>query len=99
VLKRIITRFPNNENIRTGVVISLENTGGVMGEFGFANALRDKLEIVRKWQTDTRPEVRAFAEAHIQSLQLRIADEQRRAEERKALRELEYDQGDEFKSD
>ena len=99
VLKRIVKRFPNDENIRTSVIISLESTGVVMGEFGIANALRDKLEIVRKWQTDPRPEVRAFADAHIQSLQLRIADEQRRAEERKALRELEYDQGDELKKD
>jgi hypothetical protein len=97
VLKRIIKRFPKNENIRTSVIISLESTGVVMGEFGFANALREKLEIARSWQTDPRPEVRAFADAHIHSLQLRIADEQRRAEERKALRELEYDQGDESK--
>jgi hypothetical protein len=99
VLKRIVNRFPNDESIRTSVIISLESTGVLMGEFGFANALRDKLEIARKWQTDPRPEVRAFADAHIQSLQLRIADEQRRAEERKALRELEYDQGDELKKD
>jgi hypothetical protein len=99
VLKRIIKRFPNDENIRTSVIISLGSTGAVMGEFGFANALRDKLEIARSWQTDSRPEVRSFADAHIQSLQLRIADEQRRAEERKALRELEYDQLDELKNE
>jgi hypothetical protein len=99
VLKRIIKRFPSDESIRTSVIVSLESTGVVMGEFGFANALRDKLEIARNWLTDTRPEVRAFADAHIRSLQLRIADEQRRAEERKALRELEYDQGDEPKNE
>jgi hypothetical protein len=98
-LKRIVKRFPNDENIRTSVSISLESTGVVMGELGFANALRDKLEIARKWKTDPRPEVRAFADAHIQSLQLRIANEHRRAEERKALRELEYDQGEELKKD
>ena len=99
VLKRIIVKFPNDENIQTSVIISLESTGVVSGEFGFANALRDKLEIARKWQTDPRPEVRTFADAHIQSLQLRIVDEQRRAEERKALRELEYDQGEKLKED
>ncbi len=90
VLKVLIVRFPDNEDIRTGVVISLENTGVVMGEFGFANALREKMAVVRKWQDDPRPEVRAFAERHLRSLEIRIADEQRRAEERKALRELEY---------
>jgi hypothetical protein len=95
VLKRIIKRFPNDESIQTSVIISLESTGVVMGEFGFADALRDKLETARSWQTDPRSEVRAFADAHIQRLQLRIADQQRRAEERKALREPEYDQRDE----
>ncbi|MEJ0074079.1 MAG: hypothetical protein WDO17_01300 [Alphaproteobacteria bacterium] len=96
VLKQVIAKFPNDDNIRTSVVISLENTGVVMGEFGFANALREKLEIARTWLTDPRPEVRAFAEGHIRSLELRIASEQRRAEERKALRELEYDRDDEL---
>ncbi|KRR29542.1 hypothetical protein [Bradyrhizobium retamae] len=99
VLKRIIKRFPKDESIRTSVIISLESTGIVRGEFGFADALRDKLEIARGWQTDPRPEVRAFADAHIHSLQLRIADEQQRAEERKALRELQYEQTDELKDE
>ena len=94
VLKLIIARFPNDESVRTSVVISLESTGVVMGEFGFADALRGKLEIARKWQSDPRPEVRAFAQAHARSLEVRIVDEQRRAEERKALRELQYDKGD-----
>jgi len=97
VLKRIVIRFPHDDNIQTSIVISLESTGVVMGEFSFANALRDKLEIARSWLTDPRPEVRAFAERHVRSLQVRIASEQRRAEERKALRELEYDRGEEPK--
>jgi hypothetical protein len=66
-----------------------------MGEFGFADALREKLEMVRKWAEDPRPEVRAFAEDEMRSLELRITDEQRRAEGRKALRELEYDSDNE----
>ena len=98
-MKRIIQRFPNDESIRTSVIISLESTGIFMGEFGFADALRDKLEIARRWQTDPRSEVRAFADAHIRSLRLRIADEQRRAEERKALRELQYERTDELRDE
>lgn len=95
ILKRLLVRFPKDERVRTGVVISLESTGVVMGEFGFANALRDKLEMVRKWATDSRPEVRAFAEDEMRSLELRITDEQRHAEGRKALRELEFDSNNE----
>ena len=95
ILKRLLVRFPNDERVRTGVIISLENTGVVMGEFGFADALRGKLEMVRKWVADPRPEVRAFAIDEVRSLELRITEEQRRAEGRKALRKIEYDLEDE----
>ncbi len=91
VLKQLIARFPENKSVQTGVSISLDSTGVVMGEFGFADALRAKLTMTRKWLADFRPEVRTFAERHIRSLEVRIASEQRRAEERKALRELEYE--------
>jgi hypothetical protein len=90
-LKRLVVRFPNDEYVRTGVRISLESTGVVMGEFGLADALRGKFEMVQRWTTDPRPDVRAFAQDEVQSLALRITDEQRHAEGRKALRELEYD--------
>ncbi|MBB4424516.1 hypothetical protein GGD66_003062 [Bradyrhizobium sp. CIR48] len=92
VLKEIVARFPEEENIRTGVAISFENTGLVTGEFGFANAFREKLRMIRSWENDSRPQVRKFSEGMIGHLELRIADEQRRAEERKALRELEYEE-------
>jgi len=91
VMKRLVARFPDNEDIRDGVIISLESTDVVMGEFGYANALREKLAIARNWQSDSRPAVISFADKHIRSLEVRIIDEQRRAEERKALRELQYD--------
>jgi len=94
-LKRLLVRFPNDDYVRTGVMISLESTGAVMGEFGMADALRGKLKIVEKWATDPRSEVRAFAEGEAHSLALRITDKQRHAEGRKALRELEYDSDNE----
>ena len=95
VLKRLLVRFPDDERVRAGVMISLEGTGVVTGEFGFVDALRGKLEIAREWTADPRPEVRAFAEDEARSLELRITDEQRHAEGRKALRELEYESDDE----
>jgi hypothetical protein len=94
-LKRLLVRFPGDERVRTGVMISLEGTGVVMGEFGFADALRGKLELVRKWAEDPRAEVRSFADDEMRSLEVRIADEQRHAEGRKALRELEYESDEE----
>jgi hypothetical protein len=94
VLKTIVARFPDDDSVRTAIMISLENTGVVMGEYGFVNALTGKLEMIRRWLEDPRPQVRTFAAKHIRSLELRIADERKRAEERKALRELDYDRPD-----
>jgi hypothetical protein len=95
VLKKIVARFPNDEEICSGVTSSLEGTGVVSGEFGYADAFRAKRDAVLAWRNDHRFEVRNFADTYIQGLELRIADEQRRAEEQKALRELRYDQGTE----
>ncbi len=97
VLKRIVAKFPEDQSKITGVNMSFDSTGVVMGEFGFAEAMRQKKTAIEPWLSDSRPEVRAFAERHIRGLDLRIADEQRRAEERKALRELDYDDDDEKK--
>lgn len=55
------------------------------------DAMRQKKVAIEPWLTDARPEVQAFAEKYTRETDLRIADEQRHAETRKALRELEYD--------
>jgi hypothetical protein len=95
VLKGIVAKYPDDQSKLTGVGISFDSTGVVVGEFGYVDAIRRKKAAIEPWLTDPRPEVRAFAENHIRDFDLRIADEQRRAEGRKALRELEYDDGDE----
>lgn len=92
VLKHIVVKYPKDKSKLLGVGISIDSTGIVSGEFGLAEAMRQKKATIERWATDPRPEVRAFAAQHIRDLDLRIADEQRRAEERKALRELEFDE-------
>src|SRR5262249_46879638 len=94
VLKRVVAKYPDDQNKLTGVIISFDNTGVVSGEFGFVDAIRRKKAAMEPWLADQRPEVRTFAETYMRQADLRIADEQRRAETRKALRELEYDEGD-----
>lgn len=93
LLKALIVRYPNDRDIRSGVAISVEGTGAVWGEGGFVDSLRTKIELIRNWCSDNRPEVRKFATELIESMELQIADEERRAEERKALRQLQYDEG------
>jgi hypothetical protein len=94
VLKRIVAKYPNDEKKLTGVSISFDSTGVVSGEFGYVDAIRQKKAAIEPWLTDPRPEVRVFAEKYMRAADLRIVDEQRRAETRKALRELEYDDDD-----
>ena len=94
VLKRVVAKYPDDQNKLTGVTISFDNMGGVSGEFGFVDAIRRKKAAMEPWLADQRLEVRTFAETYMRQADLRIADEQRRAETRKALRELEYDDGD-----
>jgi ppGpp synthetase/RelA/SpoT-type nucleotidyltranferase len=91
VLKHIVVKYPEDESKLTGVRISLDNTGVVTGEFGLVEAMRQKKEVIAVWLDDPLPEVRAFAAKHTRDLDLRIADEQRRAEEEKALRELRFE--------
>jgi hypothetical protein len=94
VLKRVVAKYPDDQKKLTGVTISFDNTGVVSGEFGLVDAIRRKKAAMEPWLADQRPEVRTFAETYMRQADLRIADEQRRAETRKALRELEYDDGD-----
>jgi ppGpp synthetase/RelA/SpoT-type nucleotidyltranferase len=99
VLKRIVAKYANDERKLTGVFISFDNTGVVSGEFGHVDAIRQKKAGIEPWRADHRPEVRDFAERYTREADLRIADELRRAEARKALRELEYDEDGEDRRD
>jgi hypothetical protein len=94
VLKRIVTKYPKDGSKVAGVLISLGNTGVVSGEFGYVDAIRRKKIAIEPWLTDPHPEVQSFANEYIRQADLQISDEQRRAEEQKALRELEYDSDD-----
>ncbi|MHB8380754.1 MAG: hypothetical protein ACYDC3_00230, partial [Candidatus Binataceae bacterium] len=92
VLKCIVVKYPEDQSKLSGVCISIDSTGGVTGEFGFVEAMRQKKAAIGPWSDDPRPEVRAFVAKHLRDLDLRIADEQRRAEESKALRELQFEE-------
>ena len=73
------------------VEFCLQTTGVVTRAFGFVEAYRAKKATLQPWLADSRPGVRAFAADCIRRLDLRIADEQRRAEQRKEQRRLDFD--------
>ncbi|MFF0949191.1 hypothetical protein ACFYE9_16375 [Rhizobium leguminosarum] len=91
VLKEVLIRFPGDERRKMKVARSIENTGVVHGEFGFVDSLRAKKELVASWVEDERPAVANFACELTRHLNRDIADEQRRAEARSALRRIEYE--------
>jgi ppGpp synthetase/RelA/SpoT-type nucleotidyltranferase len=98
VLKEIVSRFPDDARKMRGVgdsINSIDSTGMVFGEFGFAEASRAKKESLTEWLADERPEVEAFAKKHIAELNLMVASEQRRAEAEREMRNRSYDQDDE----
>ena len=90
VLKRIITRFPDDKLKLSAMKISFDNTGVVSGEFGMVEALCAKRAMLEPWRSDERPEVKNFAAIHIHELEQRIAAEQRIAEHDREMRRLNY---------
>lgn len=97
VLKEILSRFPGDAKKLSQIRSSIDNTGVVSGELGFAEAWRARRESLKEWLTDERPPVRAFAEAHIAELDVRIAAEHRRGEAEKEMwnRQFTDEAGDE----
>jgi ppGpp synthetase/RelA/SpoT-type nucleotidyltranferase len=95
VLKEIVSRFPDDPRKIGGVRASIDSTGVVTGELGFAEAWRAKKESLTEWLADERPAIKAFAEKHIAELDLMIASEQRRAEIEREMRIRSYDSYDE----
>ncbi len=94
VLKQIVSRFPDDQHKLNEVRVSIDNTGVVRGEFGFAQALQARKAALNEWLTDERPAVKAFAEKHIAELDLMISSERRRAESRREMRNRDYEEDD-----
>ena len=92
VLKEIVSRFSDDTSKMSRVRASIDSTGMVSGELGFAEAWRAKKESLTEWLVDDRPAVKAFAERHIGELDLMIASEHRRAEAESEMRNRSYDE-------
>jgi hypothetical protein len=91
VLKALVNRLPENDHRLRKVEFCLENTGVVAGPFGGVDAYRAKKAEIASWRDDGSLKVKAFAAQFMAKLDLRIASEQRAAEERLELRKREYD--------
>ena len=87
VLQEIVSRFPQDDRKLDEVRASINSPDAVSGEFGLAEAWRVKRESLRRWLTDERQPVSAFAEQHLAELDRMIVAERRRVEAERELRE------------
>jgi hypothetical protein len=76
VCKELVDVLPEADERVDQVVIVLDSTGVISGEFGMVQAYERKKQEVEDWLNDPRPKVRSFAEKY----QRAIAAEQRRSE-------------------
>ena len=92
VLRAILASDVANDDIAGVVSQVLHETGVMTGEFGAAQTYQAKAELLRPWLDDESRRVAEFAAREIHSLELRVAIENRRAQEEIAMRKLQYDE-------
>jgi hypothetical protein len=91
ICQALIDAVPESDSRLRSVEIALLSTGVVSGEFGMVEAYQSKKDAVAPWLGDPRPKVRAFAEQYARLLDNQSASEQQRAEERRAMRRLDFE--------
>jgi hypothetical protein len=91
VMKAIVGAVAGDDSRLGRVTILVENTGGVWGEYGMVDALRERKTTVREWLKDEDPKVTGFAERTIRHLDNRIATEARDADLRKERRKRDIE--------
>lgn len=95
VCKELVKALPSDSRYLTDVMIVLESTGVVSGEFGFAEAYSRKKDEIQEWKSDENEKVRQFSERYIHNLDQMIEAENKRAKEGIARRKFEWGVGDE----
>lgn len=91
ILQRIIEIIPEEDDRLATVIMCFDSTGVVSGEFGFAEAFREKKRQIESWLGDHRPRVAQFAALNITRLEARIASETRRAEQGHEMRVRDFE--------
>lgn len=94
VCKELAKLSPNGGHLSNELMIILESTGVVSGEYGFVEAYKKKIEEIQPWLQDESPKVKEFAQNYISILEKRIEFEQKRADEDITLRKHAYGAGD-----
>ena len=96
VCKEIIKILPDGSDLENELSIILQSTGVVSGEYGFVEAYKQKIEEIQSWLQDDDSKVQVFAQSYIESLELQIEKEQKRADENIVLRKHLYGSDEDY---
>jgi hypothetical protein len=103
-VRQIVAAAEPGSEVLSHAQDALEQSGVVVGEFGFANLSRERQKLITPWLEDDNEVVRDFAKERIAYLERRIAAEVKRAEAGIAARKLDFGEditetGDEDRDD
>lgn len=88
--RQLVITHPDDEDLMTDVMIVLQTTGVVTGEFGMAEAYARKADELKYWLSDDEACVREFAEQYIEQLSRQELHERLLAEESIELRKHKF---------
>jgi hypothetical protein len=86
VCKELVATLPEDSEYLSEVLTILESTGGIIGEFGYVEAYKQKKLGIAEWLKDSSGRVKVFAEKYNAALDRRMLSEKRRVEESIELR-------------
>lgn len=92
LLRSILASEAVTKGIEDKIAYVIHETGVVSGEFGFAQAYKDKADMLKSWLDDTCERVSVFAKREIHKYEQEVALEVRRAQEQIAMRKLEHEE-------
>lgn len=88
--RQLVIAHHDDKRLMTDVMIALQTTGVVMGEFGMAEAYARKASELKYWLSDDEAVVREFSEYYIKQLGQQEMQERLRAEEFIELRKHKF---------
>jgi len=90
LVETLLTELDYNEESNRMISHALFQTGVTSGEYGHANALKQKLEDIKPWLSNENDNVVKFATLYSESLKKYIEQEIKRVDERVALEKHKY---------
>ncbi len=90
ICKEIILMLPDESDWLNEIIIILESTGVVTGEFGLMEAYDKKKQEIEGWLDDRREKIAKFAKKYVSIMEKQIASEKSRVDQEIEIRKHKY---------